>query len=699
MKKATKVICLLVAIVMLLMCFASCVNNNGGSNTDNGNTDNSNSNNNSGDNSNNDSTDEGWKPNIVNLSSDSLYVNKVENLPDDFIMGMDASCIPSLEASGVKYYDHDGNEKDVYQILSENGVNYIRVRVWNDPYDKNGKGYGGGNCDIDNAIEIGKRATEYGMRLLVNFHYSDFWADPAKQMVPKAWKGMKIQEMTEALYKYTKESLQKLVDAGVDVGMVQVGNETNGYMCGFNGWFDITSLMKSGCKAVREVCPDALIALHFTNPEKVTNYKNYAYYLASQQVDYDVFASSYYPAWHGTLENLVSVLNNVADNYGKKTMVIETAYVNTLEDTDFYGNTGTDGVKNYPFTEQGQANHIRELTDAAVNKMNNCVGICYWEGTWISVGGSTWEENSALWEKYGSGWASSYAAEYDPNDAGQWYGGCSVDNQAFFDATGKARESLKIFGLVRNGNIVENKADAIEDVNLIVDLNGDVVLPDKVNAVMLDNSKKEISVTWTKMAKIVDYVTGSYTAIDYSVFTEGGIAKYDVIGEAGGMTAHCYVSMVEYNFLQNWSFEDGANAEVNPTGWTAEALTKFDELWVEDKVSDSMTGTKHYHFWGSTNVEFSLEQEVTGLKEGIYKYSISTMGGDCGSYESYIYVKINGEIVYEADARFTSYNEWHTSCITNINVKEGDVVTVGIYFNGPAKAWGKIDDALLNSVQ
>ena len=660
MKKYAKIFIFSILSVMLLLCFASCKRVK---------------------------------------SSKTLYVDKVENMTKDFIMGMDASCVPSLEASGVKYYDHKGKEKDVYKILSENGVNYIRVRIWNDPFDEEGNGYGGGNCDLENAIEVGKRATKYGMKLLVNFHYSDFWADPAKQMAPKAWRGMDSVEMSDALYEYTKESLQKLVDAGIDIGMVQVGNETNGYMCGFNGWLDITSLMKAGCNAVREVCPNALVAVHFTNPEKVTNYNNYAYYLASQRVDYDVFASSYYPAWHGTLENLATVLNKVADKYGKKTMIIETAYVNTLEDTDFYGNTGTDGVKEYPFTEQGQANHIRELTDTAVNKMNNCIGICYWEGTWISVGGESWEENSAIWEKYGSGWASSYAGEYDPDDAGQWYGGCSVDNQAFFDENGKARESLKVFGLVRKGNTVKVKPDAIEDINLILDINGDVALPDKVNAIMLDNSKQEIPVTWTKMAQIVDYVTGNYTAIDYSRFTSGGIAKYEVIGEAGGMTAHCYVSMVEYNFIKNWSFEDSNNKDVQPSGWTANAVTKFDELWVEDKVSDSMTGTKHYHFWGSTDIEFSLEQEIADLKAGTYKYAVSTMGGDCGKYESYIYVKINGEVVYKADAYFTSYDEWHTSSLTNIAVAEGDIVTVGIYFKGPAKAWGKIDDALLNSVQ
>ena len=645
----------------------------------------------------------GW-PRRVKISSDTLYVDKVDNMPRDFIMGMDASCVPSLEKSGVKYYDFDGTEKDVYEILSDNGVNYIRVRVWNDPYDAEGNGYGGGNCDIDNAIEIGKRATQYGMKLLVNFHYSDFWADPAKQMTPKEWSGMNVDQKANAVYKFTKQCLEKLMEAGVDVGMVQIGNETNGQMCGVTKWIDIAQLMSAGSKAVREVCPKALVAVHFANPEKATNYTNYAYYLASNQVDYDVFASSYYPAWHGTLENLTKVLNDVADKYDKKTMIAETAYVNTLEETDFYGNGGTDGVKPYPYTEQGQANHIRTLTDVAVNDMHNCIGIFYWEGTWITVGGESWEENSAIWEKYGSGWASSYASEYDPKDAGLYYGGCSVDNQAFFDKDGKVRESLKVFALVRNGNIIENKADAIEDVNLMVDLNGDIVLPDKVNAIMIDNSRQEVSVEWKQMARVENYVTGAYSTIDFNVMKSGGVAKYEIIGTANGMTARCYVSMIEYNFLQNWSFEDDENKTEVPSGWKLVTLKNSDELWVEDKITDSVTGTKHFHFWGesSNSVEFKLEQEVSGLKAGEYKYTISTMGGDTGESEVYLYVLVNGKEVAKKDTvGFTYYNEWHTPDFLEFEIQDGDVVVVGIYVKCPGEAkgaWGKIDDALLNSI-
>ena len=173
---------------------------------------------------------------LEKIEGSDLYVKKVENLSEDFIMGMDASCVPALEASGVKYYNYEGQPQDVFQTLAEAGVNYIRVRIWNDPYDANGNGYGGGNCDLDNAIEIGKRATAYGMKLLVNFHYSDFWADPGKQMVPKAWQGMTLEEKAEALYQYTRDSLQRLKDAGIDVGMVQIGNETNAKMCGETKW-------------------------------------------------------------------------------------------------------------------------------------------------------------------------------------------------------------------------------------------------------------------------------------------------------------------------------------------------------------------------------------------------------------------------------------------------------------------------------
>ena len=382
---------------------------------------------------------------------DKPLIEKIDNLSEDFIFGMDASCVPALENSGVKYYGFDGQEQDVFKILADNGINYIRVRVWNNPYDAEGNGYGGGNCDIQNALAIGKRATQYGMKLLVNFHYSDFWADPNKQMAPLAWKDMNVEEKAQALYAYTKESLQLLKDAGIDVGMVQVGNETTGKMCGESSWDNICTLMRAGSDAVREVFPDAQVAVHFTNPEKSGNYRYYAQQLAKYQVDYDVFASSYYPYWHGSVWNLSNVLTEISGDFHKKVMVVETSYAYTDQDSDYSGNTisATSQVaKKYSYSVEGQMKAIRDVVKT-VAAVPGSIGVFYWEGTWITVGQTSWEENSQKWETYGSGWASSYAKAYDPVDAGKWYGGCAVDNQALFDANGKPLESLKVFSMLR----------------------------------------------------------------------------------------------------------------------------------------------------------------------------------------------------------------------------------------------------------
>lgn len=620
----------------------------------------------------------------------SLYVKKVENLPEDFIFGMDASCVPALEASGVKYYNFDGQETDVYQVLAENGVNYIRVRIWNDPFNSEGKGYGGGNCDINNAIAIGQRATKANMKLLVNFHYSDFWADPAKQMVPKAWKGMDIEQKTEAVYQYTLDCLTQLKDAGVDVGMVQVGNETNNYMCGEKTWFNIQYLMQAGAKATREVYPEALVALHFANPEKAGSYATYAKKMDYYQVDYDVFASSYYPYWHGSLENLSAVLTDIANTYGKKVMVMETSYAYTEEDTDFNGNTIGGGgtiIKDYPFTVQGQANSLRAITDTIVNGTGGAgIGVVYWEGTWISVGGQSWEENHELWEKHGSGWASSYAAAYDAADAGRYYGGCAVDNQALFDQHGKPLESLKVFKLMREGNEITPVADALEDVTIICDLNAPLTLPETVNAVMTDDSKQAIPVVW------------DFTEEMDAQMHSSGVAQYTITGQAGGMEAKCYVSMVEYNYLQDYSFEEGSDV------WQITDLKKADELYIEDKKTDSLTGSKHMHFWSAAkdSVEFTLEQQAQNLPVGKYKFTVSIMGGDAGKTDIYAYAKVNGQIVATAPMGITGYGNWDTAVTPDFTCTAEDDVVVGVYVkcqgagNG---AWGKIDDALLNSVQ
>ena len=622
------------------------------------------------------------------IEGSTLYVNKVENMPDDFILGMDASSVIAEEQSGVKYYDFDGNEQDVFKTLAEAGINTIRVRVWNDPYDENGNGFGGGNCDIEKAVEIGRRATKYGMKLLVDFHLSDFWADPGKQMVPRAWKDMEIEEKSMAAYEYVRDSLKLLKKEGVKVSLVQIGNETNGALAGEKIWFRIQQIMAAGSKACREVYPEALVALHFANPEKAGSYSDYAKKLAYYNIDYDVFASSYYPYWHGTLDNLISVLNSVSDTYGKKVMVMETSYAYTEEDSDFNGNTisGQGGIiKSYPFTVQGQANCVRDVTDAVVNGMKNGIGVVYWEGTWISVGTESWEKNHELWEKYGSGWATSYAAGYDPNDAGKYYGGCAVDNQAMFDPYGKPLESLRIFNLMRYGNEVDTSPEAIDETTLEFDINAPIVLPDTVNAVMTDNSRQAIPVTW------------DVTEEQLESMRNGGAGSHTVYGTAEGMRAVCRIFISAYNYVQNPGFETG---ELAP--WTIEERGNASELYVENKLTDSLKGEWHMHFWSSAqnSVDFTLSQDISSLPSGSYRFGISIMGGDCGSTDIYAFALVDGIEVARSPMKITSYGEWDTAEIGGIELTEGQTVTVGVSVKCEGEgngAWGKIDEAYLNS--
>ena len=509
------------------------------------------------------------KENNSSYTSDTLYVKKVD-ISDDFIIGADISSIISLEESGVTFHDFEGNESDLFKVLGDSGFNYIRVRLWNNPFDGNGNGYGGGNCDIERVVEIGKRAAENNMKLLVDFHYSDFWADPGKQMVPKAWKRIDYEEKKQLLYEFTKESLERLKEEKVDVGIVQLGNETNNALCGETVWSNIIGLMIEGSKAVREVDENIKVAVHFANPER-NNYDNYAYKLDYYDLDYDIFASSYYPYWHGTLESLQNQLDNISQTYDKDVMVVETSYAYTAEDTDFFGNTiskESDVTHNYPYTIQGQTNAIIDIIDA-VNNMNRGIGVFYWEPAWITVGDSSYEKNSLLWEKYGSGWATSYARTYDENDAGKYYGGSAVDNQALFDEKGYPLESLKMFKLMKSGNEIELLVDVVEDIYLECDINKPIELPKKINAIMSDNSKREIDVTWEE--------------INEEELKSKGVGKYIIQGKAGNYETELELSLIDFNYVSNPSFEEGDK------DWIVIEEGNAEELYVEDKQTYSLT--------------------------------------------------------------------------------------------------------------
>ena len=363
------------------------------------------------------------------------------------IRGVDISSILSIEEAGVVFHDDNGKEEDIFRVLHDHDVNYIRVRVWNEPNDGKGHSYGGGNNDVDAACEIGRRAAKYGIKLLVDIQYSDFWADPSKQTRPKYWAPHDQYTLSGEIYKWTTWVLTAITQAGGQIGMVQVGNETECFFCGEKDMYKICELFASGEKAVRDFDRNILIAHHFANPSHVDYFNWYAKVMNECNLDYDVFATSYYPYWHGSLSNLTNVLKTIGDTYGKYVMVAETAYPYTNDDGDSFGNvisSWSSGVDlNYNISVEGQAEAITDVFQAVANCGDKGIGVFYWEPAWLGVNGISQSQQRDNWDRYGCGWASSYASEYDPDVTSA--GGSSVDNQALFDFRGYPLDSLDVF--------------------------------------------------------------------------------------------------------------------------------------------------------------------------------------------------------------------------------------------------------------
>lgn len=638
-----------------------------------------------------------------------IYVDKLD-LSEDFIKGVDISSYVAEKQSGVVYRDFDGNVLDdagFFNLLKESGVNWVRIRVWNNPYDANGNGYGGGNNDIEKAKTMGKLATDAGLQVLIDFHYSDFWADPAKQDVPKAWTDMSLSEKETAVYNYTLDSLTALHEAGVDVRMVQVGNETNNGICGesTSNWSNVATIFNAGSSAVRayeeavfgtgtEDGSEVMVALHFTEPNTGIQ-ASIASNLSANNVDYDVFATSYYPFWHGTLDNLQSVLGDIATTYGKKVMVAETSYAYTFEDGDGHeNNVRADKANtldlNYNVSMQGQADSLTDIM-RTINATTNGIGMFYWEPAWIPVqvydadaanAADVLASNQAKWEQYGSGWAASYSVEYDAEDAGRYYGGSSWDNQALFDHNGYPLDSLNVFKYVDTGATTSQKLDVIQFSSAEFEYGETIALPTTVTGVNNDGTTQELSVTWN---------ADEVAAIS-------GFGSFTVTGVAGGLEAICNVEILPINLLTNGGFEAGIS---EGNGWTINVAEEEASL-IELDSKDIKRGSHALKFnaWSATITDATITQTVTGLPAGTYACFMNVEGaGETGSYTISISAKGDTDAGSNT-AELQGWMVWDKVQVDNIELANGGDITITISITTTAlETWGTIDEVYLYLVE
>lgn len=357
-----------------------------------------------------------------------------------FIKGMDVSSLKELEELGAKYY-MDGQEKGLLEILKAYGVNSIRLRLWNDPYSESGVPYGAGTSDLNTTVELARRVLDMGFGFLLDIHYSDFWADPGKQRIPKAWRGMSVEELEAAVYDFTRSTLLTMRSEHVFPTMIQVGNElSNGLLWPYGkvpNYDNIARFINAGIRAVRSVDQEIPIMLHLDNGGNNALYREWFDEFMKRGEDFQIIGLSYYPFWHGTLQQLEDNMRDISGRYGKELIVAEVSMGHTLEDYKDYEKLSDEQRKGmaakpelaakieYPMTHQGQCDFIQDFL-TRIAGIKGCRGFYYWEPGWLPVPGSGWANEEAL----------AYIEEKGP-------GGNEWANQALFDYDGNALPALE----------------------------------------------------------------------------------------------------------------------------------------------------------------------------------------------------------------------------------------------------------------
>ena len=363
-----------------------------------------------------------------------------------FLKGADLSTLLEVERCGGRFFDLDGREDDAINILARRGVNHVRLRLWNDPYSETGESYGGGGCDLNTVAATAKRAKDLGLTWQLVFHYSDFWVDPGKQNLPKAWRGLSPQALEKAVYTFTRGTLQSLKARGLAPELVSVGNEiTNGLLWPDGrvpAWERVTRLVGSGIRAVRDTLPEAKVLIHLDNGGKPEISREwFSRYTQSGGEGFDLIGLSYYPFWSGSMAGLEENLRSLAAAYHKPLLITETATGHTLRDYAAFEGLASDTRKGpaagereaaivpYPMTPEGQAAFLTALA-ALIRRTPEGLGagLVYWEPAWLPV--------------KGSGWASAAGLRYlrDPGPGGNEWA-----NQALFDYEGRALPALECF--------------------------------------------------------------------------------------------------------------------------------------------------------------------------------------------------------------------------------------------------------------
>ena len=331
---------------------------------------------------------------LSSCSKDDPKDPEIEEPQKEFVSSVDISRYPEIMQFNPVFYDHNNNQKDFLDILKENGVNTIRLKLWVDPENE--------HAGFAEVKQFSKTLHSKGFMTWLTVHYSDTWADPGKQITPVRWQKLNFSALKDSVNAYTKRVVEEM-----EPDFIQIGNEINpGFLHplgNINNFDQFKQLLQAGIEAVRETNPDTRIMLHYAGISG-----SYAFYNKLQDLDYDIIGISYYPWWHGkNPAELESTLTQLSISFDHDVIVAETAYPFTLEWNDWTNNiVGSEDqliLPDFPATEQGQQEFIRRIKKITWENVERGLGFSYWGGEQIAWKGpegtdaSPWE-NLALFD-------------------------------------------------------------------------------------------------------------------------------------------------------------------------------------------------------------------------------------------------------------------------------------------------------------
>ena len=599
----------------------------------------------------------------------NIIVEPVEGLPEDFMRGVDISSLYEIEENGGKYYNANGEEEDLFKILADNGVNWVRLRVWNNPKD----GGGSNNVEVDTKLAV--RAKQAGLKLLVDFHYSDTWADPGKQPMPVEWKKLNDKQLNAAVEKYTKESLEAFIKAGARPDAVQIGNElNNGFMWplgkiwgnagetvgGFKGFTTLLKSAAAGVRAAQGSGEKIQIIVHIADGGNNDLYRAILDPVTHAKVDFDIIGLSFYTYWHGSCVDLKRNMADLAKRYGKQMAVMETAYAFTKEDGDEQGNVfmvysgDSDG---YIPSVQGQSTAIRDVIET-VASVKGGIGVFYWEPAWIPV------EGAGLSKTEGDTW----------------------ENQCMFDFEGRALPSLAVWNLVYGndrgavnnvwGGSAKNGGgfvpyDIADPIKITTMPGVDPILPKMVKVVYTNDKENNVIVSWEKhdwaaekTPRIMN-ISAGLSGSDYRVNAEIEISS-------------------RVNLMEDNSWESGKLGKWKLNGSDT-------ACFVENNKSNSHTGKWTYKYWLGQGFKSVLTQDFKGLENGTYVVTLWAMGGGGENDIRLLAANFDGsKKQLSTQIVNTGWLNWKQYKI-EVPVTKNQV-TLGIYLDTNAGNWGNFDD-------